>query len=850
MKGQKEFKIKPNILYFIFLPALYLFYTFSLLFNFHPVFQQPAVLILVPIWSSALLLSSRAKIGSYHISRPVKEKILFFSIFMTFVITYFTIFSINVPIIIAQTPCTPSWSCTSWQPVGFTDTCTESISQTRSCTDTNNCGTGSGKPAETATLTRDTDGTSCTTYGGTGTCQNGGCSAVQACSLSDADRQGYYETCKDSTGTYKDYCSGQTKQYYICESNRCALKSSGTCSSGQTCVVQSNGQPQCQSSCSYALTTTPKGETQTSGSYTWTIKATDSSSGAGCPNSIEYKVVSSTSGSCSSTGVPSNIVVNKGGTATTTISATATAGQTCSVTIDIKGPDGKSVDPATYTVGSADTTLPSVGQISPDKVEANKDVTFSAQVSDNIGVASCNLFVSGVDQGAMSLSSPCTSCTATKVYKFPQTGTYRVLAQCKDAAGNTRTGEFVNVQVVSTSGFCSFGFRPDITSAYYNGFVCDEYELVWPKSDGGMCVVGYNPKSGTPSGGTECKGVTYPNVPNDQGVQTSGKFVAYGKLTKCPTISDSSFDGKICVVKKDCYGTCCLPLCWGGKCGCYSENREGKWSQSTQDCLKCNGPVATHRYASTGGVDVTCDSSSQGSAITDRCESGCDSGVPAALDDSYSLDSKFNFARVSYDAQTLDCPNSNTLKVRQGDSFTVSYQIKGVDNIDTSQTEWEYVWVYRDTGTGKETKLCSEKDVSACKWSSTFSNSIASPTSSGTYTYDVVVHAQKQNPESLHVTDCSIIPTTISGYPDDKKTCKIETVECTNNNHCAGKLVGGLQTTCDLREDSLFRYQCRAPLECLTSSQCGEGFCCKAEIGTTSGNCEPTKTVVNPYICK
>lgn len=40
-------------------------------------------------------------------------------------------------------PCSPSWSCTAWSQ------CSLSGSQSRTCTDVNQCGTGSGKPAET-----------------------------------------------------------------------------------------------------------------------------------------------------------------------------------------------------------------------------------------------------------------------------------------------------------------------------------------------------------------------------------------------------------------------------------------------------------------------------------------------------------------------------------------------------------------------------------------------------------------------------------------------------------------------------------------------------------------------------
>jgi hypothetical protein len=43
--------------------------------------------------------------------------------------------------------CTPSWSCSGWGP----EECPEEETQSRTCTDANNCGTSEGKPSETRT---------------------------------------------------------------------------------------------------------------------------------------------------------------------------------------------------------------------------------------------------------------------------------------------------------------------------------------------------------------------------------------------------------------------------------------------------------------------------------------------------------------------------------------------------------------------------------------------------------------------------------------------------------------------------------------------------------------------------
>ena len=98
-----------------------------------------------------------------------------------------------------------------------------------------------------------------------------------------------------------------------------------------------------------------------------------------------------------------------------------------------------------------DTIPPSVGQTSPTSATVNVAATFSASVSDNVGVTSCNLYVDGVSQGTMSGSFPCTSCTASRSHTFTSTGNHTMYARCYDAAGNNTSGTSVTVTVSSVA---------------------------------------------------------------------------------------------------------------------------------------------------------------------------------------------------------------------------------------------------------------------------------------------------------------------------------------------------------------------------------------------------------------
>jgi hypothetical protein len=44
--------------------------------------------------------------------------------------------------------CTPDWQCDEWDKILDTVACGETFTQTRTCTDSNSCGTDEGKPTE------------------------------------------------------------------------------------------------------------------------------------------------------------------------------------------------------------------------------------------------------------------------------------------------------------------------------------------------------------------------------------------------------------------------------------------------------------------------------------------------------------------------------------------------------------------------------------------------------------------------------------------------------------------------------------------------------------------------------
>ena len=62
----------------------------------------------------------------------------------------------------APPACTSNWECSDWQPLSEIETCGETFTQTRTCTDLNNCGIEQDKPAEEQQATG-TDSLTCGT---------------------------------------------------------------------------------------------------------------------------------------------------------------------------------------------------------------------------------------------------------------------------------------------------------------------------------------------------------------------------------------------------------------------------------------------------------------------------------------------------------------------------------------------------------------------------------------------------------------------------------------------------------------------------------------------------------------
>ncbi len=164
----------------------------------------------------------------------------------------------------------------------------------------------------------------------------------------------------------------------------------------------------------------------------------DDGTGSGC-QTTQYKVIEQ-SQTCDIAG----LITGTSGTVTCPVA------QTCQKKVCFRSIDNLDNEESinTSNLFKIDKESPLVGVISPTACQINVSTSFSANVSDNIEVTNCWLYVEEVNDGEMSLSvSPCQSCAASKNHTFTSTGDYSLYVFCKDQANNYTFGPAVTVTV-------------------------------------------------------------------------------------------------------------------------------------------------------------------------------------------------------------------------------------------------------------------------------------------------------------------------------------------------------------------------------------------------------------------
>ena len=115
------------------------------------------------------------------------------------------------------------------------------------------------------------------------------------------------------------------------------------------------------------------------------------------------------------------------------------------------GGSGFDTTNASDTIELVDTTGPTVSSITPIVATSEARVTFSATVTDSGTVSGCNLFVGGVNDGAMTISG--STASRAVLQSHPRVTIVEMYANCTDTAGNrnfTRTN--ISVEPLQSGG--------------------------------------------------------------------------------------------------------------------------------------------------------------------------------------------------------------------------------------------------------------------------------------------------------------------------------------------------------------------------------------------------------------
>jgi SepF-like predicted cell division protein (DUF552 family)/uncharacterized membrane protein YgcG len=101
----------------------------------------------------------------------------------------------------------------------------------------------------------------------------------------------------------------------------------------------------------------------------------------------------------------------------------------------------------TRTFSINDTLAPSVSNIFPTMANEDTATNFTANVSDNVNVTSCDLYVNGTKNGSMTVVNG----LANRTLNLTQPGIYFLFANCTDAQGNVNSSSSTQVTIIDTT---------------------------------------------------------------------------------------------------------------------------------------------------------------------------------------------------------------------------------------------------------------------------------------------------------------------------------------------------------------------------------------------------------------
>ena len=227
-----------------------------------------------------------------------------------------------------------------------------------------------------------------------------------------------------------------------------------------------------------ALTTGGASTTDTTPGFTWSAATDDESSVVSYEVEIDSSETWVNIGNVTTYELPTALSVGDHSVAVRALDEVGNASAEASVS---------------FTVANvADTTAPTLGELTPNTATQNSAVTFSVIAMDESGVEACYLVINGDSQGEMAVSSS----TYTKSYTPALSGSFEAYAWCEDAAGNIGTGSTVTVTVAAVAETATDSTPPTVGAiAPLSAEVDIALTLYAPVSDSGgiaSCILYVN----------------------------------------------------------------------------------------------------------------------------------------------------------------------------------------------------------------------------------------------------------------------------------------------------------------------------------------------------------------------
>ena len=367
----------------------------------------------------------------------------------------------------------------------------------------------------------------------------------------------------------------------------------------------------------------------------------------------------------------------------------------------------------TISYTSLDDFNPNVSTITPTSGYTTDSIVYTVDVSDDIGMSSCNLYSNGTNLGAMTISAG----QASRSHTFTSAGAYSMVANCTDLAGKRNATSLTDVSitvdttppstsVVSVGGDSSSPYSASGSSLAI--IISGESSMSCRWSDSDLDYSSISSWRSCTIDGTQATCNVFSE--GDEGGGGYGEYNCYDNI-------DNDYDLLIDCADSDCSGNSyCSETCTNS----VDDDNDGYI-----DCAdtECDGETGPGGITCNSGTEDTCNdgNDNDGDGNTDCADTDCDRSTGQSSTycqpngETLCADTKDNDGDGDIDCDDSSCSNSPTCGGGSGEGTSAVQCFNGVDDdtdglIDCADSDCSY-FDYCGGGSCDSTGFCGGQYV-------------------------------------------------------------------------------------------------------------------------------------------